>query len=85
MILIKNIIDRAIFKEYMKIVPEINALPTIADKNERISIFIQDLFISCKLNKRIGDLELNDDIIELANSILIAKQQEMLLRFLERF
>lgn len=82
MISISKIIDRAIFNEYLNIVPKINALLSIGDKNEMISIFIQDLVIYCNLNKRIGDLELNEDMMKLANSILVAKQQEMLLRFL---
>lgn len=76
----KKIIDRAIFSQYLLIVPEINDLPTRDDKNERIAMFLDDLMFSCNLTKQIGDLKLNEALLELANSIIVAKQQEMFCR-----
>jgi len=76
----KKIIDRAIFNQFLLIVPELNALATRDEKNERIEVFLDDLMFSCNLTKQIGDLKLNEALLELANSILRAKQQEIFCR-----
>lgn len=73
----KKIIDRAIFSQYLLIVPELNALSTRDERNERIEMFLDDLMFSCNLTKQIGDLKLNEALLELTNSILQAKQQEL--------